>query len=125
MAQGKTFYAGDKTLKTGTLEYYKYAYGNCETNSTSTVSGSWIYVSGLDFKPEFVVVLGNDVAHVDDPRVIGIFIGESVGEVITVANSVIRYPTFTATTGAFRIRGSFLPNMNDEDHQAMFYAFGR
>ena len=60
VAQGKTFYAGDKTLKTGTLIPYKYATGSCVTTSVSTPGNIYCSVSGIGFSPFLVVITGKE-----------------------------------------------------------------
>ena len=58
VAEGKTFYAGDKTLKTGTLVPYKYATGTVRMplNETPQVGDTVLTISGLSFRPFLLVV---------------------------------------------------------------------
>ena len=58
VAEGKTFYAGDKTLKTGTLVPYKYATGTVRMplNKTPQVGDTVLTISGLSFRPFLLVV---------------------------------------------------------------------
>ena len=58
VAEGKTFYAGNKTLKTGTLVPYKYATGmvRMPLNKTPQVGDTVLTISGLSFRPFLLVV---------------------------------------------------------------------
>ena len=58
VAEGKTFYAGNKTLKTGTLVPYKYATGTVRMplNETPQVGDTVLTISGLSFRPFLLVV---------------------------------------------------------------------
>lgn len=58
VAEGKTFYAGDKTLKTGTLVPYKYATGTVRMplNENPQVGDTVLTISGLSFRPFLLVV---------------------------------------------------------------------
>ena len=58
VAEGKTFYAGNKTLKTGTLVPYKYATGTVRMplNENPQVGGTVLTISGLSFRPFLLVV---------------------------------------------------------------------
>lgn len=58
VAEGKTFYAGNKTLKTGTLVPYKYATGTVRMprNDNPQVGDTVLTISGLNFRPFLLVV---------------------------------------------------------------------
>lgn len=58
VAEGKTFYAGNKTLKTGTLVPYKYATGTVRMplNKSPQVGDTVLTISGLSFRPFLLVV---------------------------------------------------------------------
>lgn len=58
VAEGKTFYAGNKTLKTGTLVPYKYATGTVRMplNENPQVGDTVLTISGLNFRPFLLVV---------------------------------------------------------------------
>ena len=58
VAEGKTFYAGNKTLKTGTLVPYKYATGTVRMplNESPQVGDTVLTISGLSFRPFLLVV---------------------------------------------------------------------
>ena len=58
VAEGKTFYAGDKVLKTGTLMPYKYATGTVRIskNESPDVGDTVVTISGIGFRPFIVVV---------------------------------------------------------------------
>lgn len=58
VAEGKTFYAGNKTLKTGTLVPYKYATGTVRMplNENPQVGDTVLTISGLSFRPFLLVV---------------------------------------------------------------------
>lgn len=58
VAEGKTFYAGDETLKIGTLIPYKYATGTVRMplNENPQVGGTVLTISGLSFRPFLLVV---------------------------------------------------------------------
>lgn len=58
VAEGKTFYAGDKALKTGTLVPYKYATGTVRMplNESPQVGDTVLTISGLSFRPFLLVV---------------------------------------------------------------------
>lgn len=58
VAEGKTFYAGNKTLKTGTLIPYKYATGTVRMplNENPQVGDTVLTISGLSFRPFLLVV---------------------------------------------------------------------
>lgn len=58
VAEGKTFYAGNKTLKTGTLVPYKYATGTVRMplNENLQVGDTVLTISGLSFRPFLLVV---------------------------------------------------------------------
>lgn len=58
VAEGKTFYAGDKALKTGTLVPYKYATGTVRMplNENPQVGDTVLTISGLSFRPFLLVV---------------------------------------------------------------------
>lgn len=59
VAQGKTFYAGDKTLKTGNLVPYKYAYGSCTTRNADR-NENFCTVTGLGFRPIMGIISNSD-----------------------------------------------------------------
>ena len=58
VAEGKTFYAGNKTLKTGTLVPYKYATGTVRMPliDNPQVGDTVLTISGLSFRPFLLVV---------------------------------------------------------------------
>ena len=58
VAEGKTFYAGNKTLKTGALVPYKYATGTVRMplNDNPQVGDTVLTISGLNFRPFLLVV---------------------------------------------------------------------
>ena len=65
VAEGKTFYAGNKTLKTGTLVPYKYATGTVRIskNESPDVGDTVVTISGIGFRPFIVVVSSYQAAQ--------------------------------------------------------------
>ena len=65
VAEGKTFYAGDKVLKTGTLMPYKYATGTVRIskNESPDVGDTVVTISGIGFRPFIVVVSSYQAAQ--------------------------------------------------------------
>ena len=71
-----------------------------------------------------VVILGNAVQTRDNLPVISVFIEKSVAKIVEADHPDTYQATFSSTNGAFRIKGSHLPVLSDDNNQATFYAWG-